>query len=90
MINILATLDRLLGDGQVGTFDFAFTDADKDNYSDYYDRCFKLVRQGRLILIDNVLWGGKVADLAIDDDQSTLAIKPWTKISDRARVRVQQ
>jgi predicted O-methyltransferase YrrM len=71
----LETLDRLLADGEAGTFDFAFIDADKNNYAAYYDRCFQLVRQGGLILVDNVLWYGKVADPAMDTDPRTQAIK---------------
>jgi predicted O-methyltransferase YrrM len=71
----LETLDRLLADGEAGTFDFAFIDADKNNYGAYYDRCFQLVRQGGLILVDNVLWYGRVADPAMDNDKRTQAIK---------------
>jgi predicted O-methyltransferase YrrM len=71
----LDTLDRLLADGEAGTFDFAFIDADKNNYGAYYDRCFQLVRQGGLILVDNVLWYGRVADPAMDNDKRTQAIK---------------
>src|SRR5215467_4028401 len=56
------TLDSLLRDGQAGTFDFAFIDADKDNYDEYYERALKLVRVGGLIIFDNMLWYGKVAD----------------------------
>lgn len=71
----LDTLDRLLADGEAETFDFAFIDADKNNYAAYYDRCLQLVRQGGLILVDNVLWYGRVADPAMDDDRRTQAIK---------------
>ena len=71
----LATLDRLISNGESGTFDFAFIDADKNNYGAYYDRCFQLVRQGGLILVDNVLWYGRVADPAMDNDRRTQAIK---------------
>ncbi len=71
----LETLDRLLGNGEAETFDFAFIDADKNNYAAYYDRCFQLVRAGGLILVDNVLWYGKVADPAMDDDHRTQAIR---------------
>jgi predicted O-methyltransferase YrrM len=67
----LETLDRLLADGAAGTFDFAFIDADKNNYAAYYDRALQLV----LILVDNVLWYGRVADPAMDDDNRTQAIK---------------
>ena len=71
----LETLDLLLANGESDTFDFAFIDADKNNYAAYYDRCFKLVRQGGLILVDNVLWYGRVADPAMNTDTRTQAIK---------------
>ena len=70
----LETLDRLLADGQAQTFDFAFIDADKVNYEGYYERSLQLVRPGGLIAIDNVLWGGKVADSQFQNS-STLAIR---------------
>ncbi|PSB56121.1 class I SAM-dependent methyltransferase [Chamaesiphon polymorphus] len=71
----LDTLDRLIANGEAGTFDFAFIDADKNNYSAYYDRCFELIRQGGLILVDNVLWYGRVVDPAMNDDKRTRSIK---------------
>jgi predicted O-methyltransferase YrrM len=71
----LETLDRLLANGEAGTFDVAFIDADKNNYAAYYDRCFQLVRQGGLILVDNVLWYGRVADPTMDEDKRTQSIK---------------
>ncbi|HEY9599094.1 MAG TPA: class I SAM-dependent methyltransferase [Cyanophyceae cyanobacterium] len=58
----LETLDQLLAEGQAGTFDFAFIDADKGNYDGYYERSLQLIRPGGLIAIDNVLWSGRVAD----------------------------
>lgn len=58
----LETLDRLLAEGQADRFDFAFIDADKQNYPNYFERCLQLVRPGGLIAIDNVLWYGRVAD----------------------------
>lgn len=60
----LETLDGLLAQGQAGTFDFAFIDADKGNYDGYYERSLQLIRPGGLIAIDNVLWSGRVADPA--------------------------
>jgi caffeoyl-CoA O-methyltransferase len=68
------TLDELLREGQAGTFDFAFIDADKPNYDNYYERALKLVRRGGLIIFDNMLWSGKVADLSVQDEQ-TVALR---------------
>jgi len=68
------TLDALLADGQAGTFDFAFIDADKENYDNYYERALKLTRVGGLIIFDNMLWYGKVADLAVQDAE-TVALR---------------
>jgi caffeoyl-CoA O-methyltransferase len=56
------TLDGLLAKGEAGTFDFVFIDADKGNYLEYYERCLKLVREGGLMLFDNTLWSGEVAN----------------------------
>lgn len=66
----LETLDRLLADGQANTFDFAFIDADKSSYDDYYERALQLVRVGGLIAIDNVLWSGAVADPSITNNST--------------------
>ncbi|GAC1390016.1 MAG: class I SAM-dependent methyltransferase [Vulcanimicrobiaceae bacterium] len=56
-----------------GPFDFAFIDADKSNYDGYYEGCLRVLRSGGLIAIDNVLWGGDVADpTKIDDDTVAL------------------
>jgi caffeoyl-CoA O-methyltransferase len=73
------TLDALLADGGEGTFDFAFIDADKDNYSNYWDRCRRLVRRGGVIAVDNVLWGGSVAD-ASNQETSTQAIRALNEL----------
>ncbi|MEM1111833.1 MAG: class I SAM-dependent methyltransferase [Pseudomonadota bacterium] len=54
------TLDGLLEAGERGQFDFAFIDADKENYETYYERCLTLLRPGGLVAIDNVLWDGYV------------------------------
>ncbi|NJK62543.1 MAG: SAM-dependent methyltransferase [Synechococcaceae cyanobacterium SM2_3_1] len=70
----IQTLDQLLQEGQAGTFDFAFIDADKQNYDLYYERGLQLLRPGGLICIDNVLWSGRVADPEVQD-ASTEAIR---------------
>ncbi len=70
----LATLDALIAAGQAASFDFAFVDADKESYLGYYERCLTLLRPGGLLAIDNVLWGGSVADPS-NTTASTLAIR---------------
>ena len=70
----LQTLDAALADGQAGSFDYAFIDADKENYAGYYERCLQLLRPGGVILIDNVLWDGRVVDPK-EDDADTRAIR---------------
>lgn len=68
------TLDSLIQHGESNTFDFAFIDADKANYRLYYDQSLQLIRTGGLIAIDNVLWGGDVANPEINDPK-TLVIR---------------
>ncbi len=68
------TLRSLLDGGQAGTFDFAFIDADKVNYPTYYGLARELVRPGGIVALDNVLWGGAVADLSVTDSD-TAAIR---------------
>ena len=68
------TLDSLIAAGESASFDFAFIDADKPSYDTYYERCLTLLRAGGLIAIDNVLWQGRVADPAVEDED-TLAIR---------------
>ena len=70
----VTTLDEMLAAGEAGCFDMAFIDADKENYDAYYERCLQLLRPGGLILIDNVLWGGRPADANVQDE-STVAIR---------------
>ena len=68
------TLEGLLAEGRASEFDLAFIDADKTGYDAYYERSLELVRPGGLIVIDNLLWGGKVADPA-STDADTVAIR---------------
>jgi len=68
------TLDALLAEGGAGSFDMAFVDADKTNYDAYYERGLALLRRGGLMLVDNVLWGGAVAE-PDHEDEDTDAIR---------------
>lgn len=61
------TLDGELAAGQAGCYDFAFIDADKTGYLDYYERCLRLLRAGGLIAVDNTLWSGRVAEPTVRD-----------------------
>ena len=67
---ILPMMDGLLAEGQAGRFDFAFIDADKENYEGYFERCLALLRGGGLAAVDNVLWSGAVADPARRDPET--------------------
>ena len=66
----LETLDQLITKGESNSFDFIFIDADKSNYSNYYEKALQLVRPGGLIAVDNVLWYGKVADETVNDKRT--------------------
>jgi len=67
------TLKKLIDDGYSATFDFAFIDADKTNYDNYYEYSLQLLRKGGVIVLDNVFWGGAVIDKsAIDDDTNAI------------------
>ncbi len=84
----LDTLQQLLDQGEAETFDFAFIDADKGNYTNYYEKALALVRRGGLIAIDNVLWDGKVADMQ-DQEKETKAIRALNdKIRQDQRVSI--
>lgn len=74
----LRTLDEEVRAGNLGRYDFAFIDADKGGYIDYYERCLALLRQGGLIAVDNTLWGGRVADADVDDED-TRAIRAFNE-----------
>jgi predicted O-methyltransferase YrrM len=63
----VTSLEQLLANGEQESFDLAFIDANKSDYDQYYELSLQLVRPGGLILIDNVLWYGKVADETIQD-----------------------
>jgi predicted O-methyltransferase YrrM len=84
----LDTLDSLIEAGNENAFDFAFIDADKVNYQNYFERCLALLRRGGLIAVDNVLWGGSVINPEKQDDD-TLAIRAFNnQLKDDSRVDI--
>jgi predicted O-methyltransferase YrrM len=68
------SLEALIDEGRAGQFDLAFIDADKSSYDAYYERLLTLLRPGGMILIDNMLWSGAVADLSVND-ADTVALR---------------
>jgi predicted O-methyltransferase YrrM len=74
----LETTAALLEAGEGLTFDFAFIDADKERYGDYYEASLRLLRPGGLIAVDNTLWNGRVAEDAAQDPD-TLAIRAFNE-----------
>jgi predicted O-methyltransferase YrrM len=76
------TLDDLVAAGQAGRYDAAFIDADKQSYLAYYERVLLLLRTGGLILVDNTLWSGRVADPEIAD-ADTVALRHFNEFLHR-------
>lgn len=73
-LRTLAQLQKAISKGSVLHFDLVFIDADKENYSAYYEASLSLLRPGGLIIIDNTLWSGAVADPK-NQDTETIAIR---------------
>jgi len=74
----LQTLKQLIENGESNTYDFAFIDADKPNYTNYFEYCMKLIRAGGVIAIDNVFWDGNVVNPQ-DQNDNTNAIRALNK-----------
>ncbi|KAI9119334.1 hypothetical protein K1719_010009 [Acacia pycnantha] len=75
----LPILDKLLEDpANEGSFDFAFVDADKENYWNYHERLIKLVRIGGIIAYDNTLWGGSVG---MPEEEVPEPKREWRKLA---------
>jgi predicted O-methyltransferase YrrM len=72
----IQTLDAMIAAGETGAYDFAFIDALKLEYPDYYERVLRLLRPGGVMAIDNVLWDGRVVNRD-DDEPLTLAIRDF-------------
>jgi predicted O-methyltransferase YrrM len=74
----LETLREMMAQGRRGAFDFAFIDADKTSYANYYECALELLRPGGLIMVDNVLWSGRVADPK-ETDADTVALRAFNE-----------
>ena len=82
----LETLTKLLEAGV--EFDFCFIDADKPNYWSYFDSAVRLTRPGGLIVVDNVLWHGAIADDSVTDDATNIMREFNAKVSTDPRVEI--
>jgi len=84
----LETLDDLIRSDDRGGFDIAFIDADKTNSAKYYEQCLELLRPGGLLMFDNTLWDGSVADPA-KQDPDTVALRELNDtLRDDSRVSI--
>ncbi|KAJ4977983.1 hypothetical protein NE237_008763 [Protea cynaroides] len=82
------TLRSLIMNGEAGSYDFAFVDAEKRMYHEYFELLLQLVRAGGVIVVDNVLWHGKVADPLVNDPK-TISIREFNKnIMEDSRVSI--
>ncbi|KAI3904503.1 hypothetical protein MKW98_014683 [Papaver atlanticum] len=82
------TLKSLIENGEACSYDFAFVDAEKKMYHEYFELLLQLVRVGGVIVVDNVLWHGKVADPEINDPR-TVSIRDFNKsVTEDNRVSV--
>ncbi|KAK8469334.1 hypothetical protein PHAVU_005G051900 [Phaseolus vulgaris] len=82
------SLESLILNGEAGSYDFAFIDAEKRMNEKYFELLLQLVRVGGLIVIDNVLWHGKVADPLVHDPK-TISIRNFNqKLMEDERVNI--
>ena len=70
----LDSLNQLIKEKHTSSFDFIFIDADKANYKNYYELCLELLNDNGIIVFDNVLWSGAVADMN-DKSKNTIALR---------------
>jgi predicted O-methyltransferase YrrM len=80
------TLQALIEAGEQRSFDIALIDADKENYDTYYEQCLRLIRPNGLIVLDNTLWYGKVADPRVNDPDTKAIRKLNQKLKDDERI----
>jgi len=78
----LAAIDR---DGE---FDFAFIDADKASYPEYFEHCLRLLRPGGLVMLDNVFMDGRILERPVPDEQTEIVAGLNDRLADDERVEV--
>ncbi|KMZ59606.1 hypothetical protein ZOSMA_66G00270 [Zostera marina] len=82
------TLKSMILNGESCSYDFAFVDADKRNSNEYFELLLQLIRVGGVIVIDNVLWHGRVVDPRVND-LKTQAIRDFNnKIYNDHRIAI--
>ena len=87
-LRIAPALDILRGLPAEAVIDLAFIDADKTGYAAYWDELVPRVRPGGVLLVDNVLWSGRVVDAAVIDED-TVALRSFNdKVAADDRVEV--
>jgi len=79
------TIAQLVNAGEAGHFDMIFIDADKSSYDTYYEGGLNLLRTGGVILIDNVLWSGKVLHPKDADDHAIVAFNRLVQSDPRVK-----
>jgi len=82
------TLQGLLENGEAGTYDLVFIDADKTSYDAYYELGLQLIRKNGLIIVDNTLWGGKVIDENATDNDTVAIRKLNAKLAKDDRIDI--
>lgn len=84
----LDTMDSLLKSGEGRSFDLIFVDADKANYDAYFESAINLLRSGGLLLLDNTLWSGKVADPVANDEDTKVIRRLNEKLREDKRIEL--
>lgn len=84
----MESLDAMIAAGETGTYDFAFIDADKPGYPDYFERCLTLLRPGGVIAVDNIFMGGSSADPETDSKNAQAMRKFNAALKDDTRVEI--
>ena len=82
------TLDAMITAGETGDYDFAFIDADKPGYPEYFERCLSLLRVGGVIAVDNIFMDGNAADPDTTSENAQAMRKFNAMLKDDTRVEL--